>query len=395
MEKKIFTNAKIIFGSQLIENGFLIVEDKKITDIGKNTMFTKEKNREIIDCQNNFLSPGFIDLHCHGGGGNDFMDGNVDAIISAARMHLSHGTTSIYPTTLTSTDDELYIFFDNYENAKKVKKNMPNLMGIHLEGPYFSPMQSGAQSQTLMQTPSKENYMKLISKAHGNISRWSSAPEIDGALELGKDLSRLGIMASIAHSNATYDEVLLALESGYSHITHLYSAMSTITKKNGYRILGVLESAFLIDELTVEIIADGHHLPIELLKLIIKTKSNDSICLVTDSMRGAGMPEGPSILGSLSEGQNVIIENGVAKMPDRTAFAGSVATTDRLVRVMVKDVGMNIVDAVKLMTINPAKFMNIHNRKGSIGVGKDADLLIFDKDINIKSIYVGGEKINL
>lgn len=395
MEKKIFTNAQIIFGTQLIENGFLIVKDRKITDIGKNIIFSEEENSEIIDCQNNFLSPGFIDLHCHGGGGHDFMDGNVDAIIHASRLHLSHGTTSIYPTTLTSTDDELYTFFDNYEKAKKIKVNMPNLMGIHLEGPYFSPLQSGAQSQTLMQIPSKENYMKLISKANGNISRWSSAPEIEGALELGKDLSRLGIMASIAHSNATYAEVLLALESGYSHITHLYSAMSTITKKDGYRILGVLESAFLIDELTVEIIADGHHLPIELLRLIIKTKSNDTICLVTDSMRGAGMPEGPSILGSLSDGQNVIIENGVAKMPDRTAFAGSVATTDRLVRVMVKDVGMNIVDAVKLMTINPAKFMNIHNRKGSIGIGKDADLLIFDKDINIKSIYVGGEKVSI
>ncbi|MGF6906475.1 N-acetylglucosamine-6-phosphate deacetylase [Fusobacterium sp. PH5-44] len=395
MKKKIFTNAKIIFGTQLIENGFLSVENGKVIDIGKNFIFSKEKSSEIIDCQNNFLSPGFIDLHCHGGGGHDFMDGDVKAIVGGARMHLSHGTTSIYPTTLTSTDDELYTFFDNYENACQIKENMPNLMGIHLEGPYFSPKQCGAQSQTLMQIPSKKNYMKLIDKAHGNIARWSSAPEIDGALELGKDLSRLGIMASIAHSNATYKEVLLALESGYSHITHLYSAMSTITKKDGYRILGVLESAFLIDELSVEIIADGHHLPSELLKLIIKTKSNDSICLVTDSMRGAGMPEGPSILGSLSDGQNVIIENGVAKMPDRTAFAGSVATADRLVKVMVKDVGMSIVDAVKLMTINPAKFMNIHNKKGSIGIGKDADLLIFDNDINIKSIYIGGKKINI
>ena len=395
MKKRIFINAQIIFGHQLIKNGFLIVENGKISDIGTNKTFIEEENNEIINCHNNFLSPGFIDLHCHGGGGHDFMDGSVDAIIKAAKMHLSHGTTSIYPTTLTSPDEELYTFFDNYENALKIKENMPNLMGIHLEGPYFSPLQSGAQPQSLMQNPVEENYLKLIDKANGNIARWSSAPEIDGALQLGRNLSRLGIMASIAHSNATYKEVLLALESGYSHITHLYSGMSTISKKDGYRILGVLESAFLLDELTAEIIADGHHLPTELLQLIIKTKSNDSICLVTDSMRGAGMPEGPSILGSLSNGQHVIIENGVAKMPDRTAFAGSVATTDRLVRVMVKDVGMKIVDAVKLMSTNPAKFMNIHDNKGTIGIGKDADLLIFDEDINIKNVFVGGKRVNI
>lgn len=392
MEKINFINAKIIFGSELIENGYLTVENGMIIDIGQSRNFqTTEEN--IVDCKGNYLSPGFVDIHCHGGGGADFMDGNVESIVTAARLHLKHGTTSIFPTTLTCPDEELYTFFENYEKAKNISENMPNLMGIHLEGPYFSPKQCGAQSLELMQIPLKDNYLNLIKKSNGNIARWSSAPELDGALALGKELSKKKIMASIAHSNASYEEVLLALESGYSHITHLYSAMSTITRKDGYRVLGVLESSFLLDDLTVEIIADGHHLPPELLKLIIKTKDNNSICLVTDSMRGAGMPEGDSILGSYNHGQRVIIENGVAKLPDKSAFAGSVATTDRLVRVMVKDVGMNIVDAVKLMTLNPAKFMSIDKEKGSISVGKDADLLIFDEDINIKDIFVKGKRI--
>jgi N-acetylglucosamine-6-phosphate deacetylase len=272
---------------------------------------------------------------------------------------------------------------------------MPHLMGIHLEGPYFSPIQCGAQSKEYMQTPTPERYMKILDVGGNDIARWSSAPEIDGALELGRELSKRRIMASIAHSDATYDEVLKAIESGYTHVTHLYSGMSSITRKGGFRVLGVVESAYLFDDLTIEIIADGCHLPPELLKLIVKNKCNSSICLVTDSMRGAGMPEGSSILGSKSNGQEVIIEGGVAKLLDHTSFAGSVATTDRLVRVMTKNAGLSIIDAVNMMTINPAKFMHIDNKKGSISIGKDGDLIVFDENINIKKIFIAGEPIIL
>jgi len=212
-------------------------------------------------------------------------------------------------------------------------------------------------------------------------------------MEFGRFLKEKNILPSIGHSNAIYEEVIEAFENGYTHITHLYSGMSGVRRINAYRYAGVIESAFLIDEMTVEIIADGTHLPSSLLKLIYKIKGPDKIALVTDSMRAAGMPEGESILGGIRDGQKVIVEDGVAKLPDRTAFAGSVATADRLVRTMINIAEVPLIDAVRMMTTTPAKIMKIDDRKGSIVVGKDADLVIFDEDINIQTTMVEGEVV--
>ena len=208
-----------------------------------------------------------------------------------------------------------------------------------------------------------------------------------------RQIFKKNILPSIGHSNAIYEEVIEAFENGYTHITHLYSGMSGVRRINAYRYAGVIESAFLIDEMTVEIIADGAHLPSSLLKLIYKIKGPDKIALVTDSMRAAGMPEGESILGGIRDGQKVIVEDGVAKLPDRTAFAGSVATADRLVRTMINIAQVPLIDAVRMMTTTPAKIMKIDDRKGSIVVGKDADLVIFDEDRNIQTTMVEGEVV--
>lgn len=181
--------------------------------------------------------------------------------------------------------------------------------------------------------------MRILEHAQGCIARWSLAPELPGALQMADRLVPLGIVLSAGHTAATYDEMSAAYDHGVRHLTHFYSGMSTIVRKGGFRVLGVVESGYLIDGLSVELIADGMHLPPPLLKMILKCKDHEKICLCTDSMRGAGMPDGPSILGSLKDGQQVIIEDGIAKMPDRTCFAGSVATDDRLVRVMVQKAG--------------------------------------------------------
>ena len=194
----------------------------------------------------------------------------------------------------------------------------------------------------------------------------------------------------MGHSDAGFEDIVNAMEHGYSQITHFYSAMSTITRKRGRRVLGLIECGYLFDRLKVEIIADGIHLPPELLKLILKCKNHDDICLVTDSMRGAGMPDGPSLLGSKKNGVPVIIEDGIANMPDFSSFAGSVATTDRLVRVMVQKAGLPVWEAVKMASLNPASFLGIQETYGSIQPGKSADLLIFDDDIRISSVYVSG-----
>ena len=389
MEHFIFTNARIVLPDTILDDHYLSVKNGVIESIGKGTPDREQLNScTTVDCGGQYLSPGFI--HCHGGGRADFMDGHMEDILTAARAHLIHGTTGICPTTLTCSDEELFTFFESFRQAREVTEQMPHLLGIHLEGPYFSPAQAGAQPPKYLVHPRPEHYHEILRRGQGNIVRWSAAPELPGALELGDELAGKGIKVSMGHSDAGFEDIVNAMEHGYSQITHFYSAMSTITRKRGRRVLGLIECGYLFDRLKVEIIADGIHLPPELLKLILKCKNHDDICLVTDSMRGAGMPDGPSLLGSKKNGVPVIIEDGIANMPDFSSFAGSVATTDRLVRVMVQKAGLPVWEAVKMASLNPASFLGIQETYGSIQPGKSADLLIFDDDIRISSVYVSG-----
>lgn len=248
--------------------------------------------------------------------------------------------------------------------------------------------QRGAQDPKYIKAPQPEEYEQILS-ASNRIIRWSAAPELSGTSAFARRLREKSVLPSIAHSDAVYEEVVEAFELGFRHVTHLYSGMSTIIRKDGFRYPGVLESAYAIDEMTVEIIADNCHLPPELLKLVYKSKGPDQIALVTDSMRAAGQPEGESILGSLQKGQRVIVEDGVAKLLDKTAFAGSVATADRLVRTMVQAAEVPLSDAIRMMSSTPAKILGLKN-KGVLSAGYDADMVIFDRDIRVKMTIVGG-----
>lgn len=386
--KTVFTNGRIILTDRILDGYSVIVEDGVISDVTKgNTAADK-----VVDLGGRYLAPGFIDMHTHGAGGHDFMDGTEEAIKGACMTHLSHGTTSIVPTTLTCLNSELFNFFEVFRKVKADWHEGPNLLGIHLEGPFFNAAQAGAQDPKFLQLPTRENFMPILEAGGADIMRISVAVELEGALELGEELKKRGVIAAIGHSDATYAEVAKAVEAGYSFVTHLYSGMSALHRVGPYRVLGVVESAYLFDELGVEIISDGKHLPPELLRLIVKNKGIDNICLITDSMRGAGMPEGSRPkLGSLTNGQETLIRDGVAMMPDLKAFAGSVCTTDRCVRTMYKLAGVSLPDAVRMMTANPARVLGIDGSKGTIAKGMDADLVVFDEDINISSVYVGGE----
>lgn len=320
------------------------------------------------------------------------MDGTVEAFLGAAMMHAAHGTTSMLPTTLTCPDEELYRVFQTYKEASSLNSKGSRFLGLHLEGPFFSPAQAGAQDPGYLKYPLPENYMGLLD-ATDDILRWSIAPELDGALDMGKELDRRGIVASIGHSDAIYEDVVKAFEAGYRHITHLYSAMSGITRRNARRYAGVIEAAYLIDGMTVEIIADGVHLPAPLLQFVYKFKGPEKTALCTDAMRAAGMPDGEYILGSLKAGQPVIVEEGVAKLPDRSAFAGSVATTDRLVRTMVEIAGVPLQDAVRMMSCTPAEIVGVSERKGSLKEGMDADIVLFDEKIDVYATIIEGKLI--
>jgi N-acetylglucosamine-6-phosphate deacetylase len=250
--------------------------------------------------------------------------------------------------------------------------------------------QRGAQDARYIRNPDPEEYKEILS-AFSCIKRWSAAPELKGAIEFGRYLGSKSVLPSIAHTDAIYEEVMEAFENGYTLATHLYSGMSGVTRRNAFRYAGVIESAYLIDEMDVEIIADGIHLPAPLLKLVYKIKGTERTALITDAMRAAGMPAGESILGNIRSGLKVIIEDDVAKLPDRSSFAGSVATADRLIRSMVSLAGVPLAEAVRMITNTPAKILQIADRKGALEAGKDADVVIFDSGINIQMTIINGE----
>lgn len=384
--KTAIRNVRLVQDGQIIPCDIVLEDDlvAQITPVGQS-----EPSLPGVEGDGLYLSHGFIDIHCHGGGGADFMDGTEDAWRTAARLHLKHGTTCMTPTTLSATTEELLRAFEIFYRCRDDLQDGCRMLGLHLEGPYFSHAQAGAQDPSQMRDPDAAEAALMLEKCP-DIVRWSLAPELPGALEMGRALTDREVLASIGHSDATYAEVKQALEAGFTHVTHLYSGCSTITRVGGFRRGGIVEAAYVLDGLTSEIIADGCHLPAELLEMAYRFIGPKRLCLITDAMRGAGQTSGESILGSLENGQKVIIEDGVAKMPDRKAFAGSVATADRLVRNMVQLAGASLPDAVEMMTATPARIIGRSHVTGTVAPGRKADLVLFDENINVKKVWTDG-----
>jgi N-acetylglucosamine-6-phosphate deacetylase len=380
-------NGKIITPYRIIPHGTVVISEGKIRDVQAGNI--EVPNALEIDAGGKYITPGFIDMHVHGGGGYDFMDGSEEAFLKIAQTHAQYGTTSMVPTTLTSEKADLLQTLACYEQARQHNTKGAHLLGMHLEGPYFALNQRGAQDPRYIRNPDPEEYKEVLAKSP-SILRWSAAPELAGAIEFGKYLRSRGVIAAVAHTDAIYEEVLEAFENGYSLVTHLYSAMNGVTRRNAFRYAGTVEAAYLLDEMDVEIIADGIHLPAPLLKLVYKIKGPGRTALITDAMRAAGMPPGESTLGSLKNGLKVIVEDGVAKLPDRTAFAGSVATADRLVRNMINLASVPLLEAVQMITSTPARIMGVDKFKGSLLPGKDADIILFDEQVTIDTTIVGG-----
>ncbi len=382
--------ARVITPYRIIEDGEICIAQGKILSVGQRHTDTDAESETFLDAGGRYAAPGFVDIHTHGAGGHDFMDCTPQAFLEAAKMYVRHGATTVLPTTLACPGDELLRMIDVFESVRD-KSEGANLYGLHLEGPYFAMGQRGAQDPAYIHPPREEEYREILA-ASQHIVRWSAAPELPGSAAFASCLRQEGVLPSIGHSDAEYNQVVEAFECGFRHVTHLYSGMSGMVRRNSYRYPGVIESAYMLDEMTVEIIADGRHLPPSILSLVYRSKGPDKTALVTDSMRAAGMPDGKSILGSLSAGQEVIVEEGVAKMPDRTAFAGSVATADRLVRNMVQLAHVPLIDAVRMMTSTPARIASISS-KGILAGGYDADVVLFDDDVTVWKTLVGGKVV--
>jgi N-acetylglucosamine-6-phosphate deacetylase len=352
----LFLNFNVIDKGEITKGMPVYISNGKIEAVPQ----TPDDNTEIIDGRSErYLSAGFIDIHTHGGGGFDFMDADPAEYNAISRHHTSHGTTALYPTTVSASREELVMSVKAFKEAKKLSGGAA-LLGLHLEGPYLAMSQKGAMDPKYIRNPVPDEYMELC-EISDDIKRITLAPELDGSIELCSYLKKRGIVASIGHTDAVCSDVKKAFkEGGCRLMTHLYSAMSMTRRIGINRFGGAVEAAYLLDDMYVEIIADGIHLPEELLKLIYKINGDSRIALITDSMRGSGMEQGSkAMLGSRKNGLMVLIEDGVAKLPDHTAFAGSIATADRLIKTMINTAGVSLQSAVKMMTAVPAQIMNV------------------------------------
>ena len=380
-----FVGGRVILGDVIADDVSVYTRDDRILAITQADLVYDV----LHDVKGAYVSPGFIDIHVHGGGGREFSDGKIEDFLYISELHAKHGTTTMLPTAGAATT-ETYV--NMFETFRRLQKNdnphgayMPS---IHMEAPYFAPSQVGAQGP-LIRGFDKEEYTMLIERYGDLICRWSAAPELEGAREFARACRQNGIRLSIGHSDAEYDCVMEMFEEGFDCVTHLYSCTSTVHRKNAYRYAGIVEAAYMLDDMDVELIADGKHLPAALLRFAVKHKCVDRICIITDATRCAGLPDGAE---KMFENPGFIIEDGVAKLPDRSAFSGSVCTTNRLVRNMRDMAGVSLTDAVKMASANPARVAGLCDR-GALRAGAYADIVVFDENIDVSLTMVNGRVV--
>ena len=372
-------NGRILTPQGWLEGGSVIVEDGKIAEVSNNNFAIE--GAEIIDAKGCDIVPGGIEMHVHGGGGRDFMEGEEEAFRVAVDAHMQYGTTSIFPTLSSST---VPMIEKACETCTKLmaEPNSP-ILGLHLEGPYFNPKQAGAQIPEWIKAPVKEEYEYLLEK-WPCLKRWDEAPELEGSHEFIKCCCKHGVLPSIGHTRAKYDEVAAANELGMTHATHFYNAMPVVYKNREFKETGTVESIFALENMTVEMIADGIHVPPVMLRMIYQIKGVERTALITDALACAASKDDTAF------DPRVVLEDGVCKLADRSALAGSIATMDRLVRTCVQQAGIPMEDACRMISETPAKIMGVYDRKGSLEKGKDADIIFFDKALELTFVMQMG-----
>lgn len=377
-------NSRII-ANGTIRKGDILVRDNEIVD--DNFAGELPANCEVLDAGGQYMSPGFIDIHVHGGAGYDIMDCTEEAFCEVANIHLKNGATTIVPTAVSADMESI---FRMIEVCKKAAAKCPSIYGLHLEGPYISVNQKGAHNEKFLHAPSVEETERLLAVGKGIIRRVTAACELPGMKVFAETMRENGIALSLGHSDATAEIALDAFEWGFSHVTHLYSATPSVRKINQTVLAGVLEAAYLNDNVTVELIADGKHAAVHALQLALKIKGADHIALVTDGLRPAGTDVTESYLGEKLPENRIIIEDGVAKVPDRSTFAGSIATAGLVLKKGVTHYGLSLNDTVKMLSETPAKILGIKNL-GRIQKGYIADLVLFDDEYNISRVIKNGQ----
>lgn len=375
-------NARILTPQGWLKNGSVILRDNKILEVTNCDLAVI--GAELIDAKGMYVVPGGVEMHVHGGGGRDFMEGTEDAFRAAIEAHAKHGMTSIFPTLSSSTVPMIVQAVETCDKLMK-EKDSP-VLGLHLEGHYLNIKKAGGQLPENIKDPDPNEYIPIVENSPC-LARWDAAPELPGAIQFGKYCAAKGILPSIAHTQAEYNDVLAAFKAGFTHVTHFYNAMPGFHNKREYKYEGTVESVYLIDDMTVECVADGIHVPPTILRMAYKMKGVERMALITDALACAASDS------QVAFDPRVVIEDGVCKLSDRSALAGSIATTDRLIRTMVQQAEIPLEDACRMVSETPARIMGVLDRKGTLQADKDADILVLDDKLDVRCVWQMGKVI--
>ncbi len=378
------TGGTLVLPDRLAPATALVIEGAKIAAVVPEQELGADVPR--VDAAGALVLPGLVDIHTHGAGGRLFNEADDDAWQTVLDVQLAHGVTTVLPTTMTASLEELTAALAQGRRWLSRSRPGAQVHGMHVEGPYFAREQAGAQDPAHIRNPDDGTVGRFLEYADV-IRLFTYAPELPGAIELTDRLVERGIVAAAGHSSARDTHLRAAMDRGLTHIIHLFSAQSTTVREGPWRRPGLLEASLAFDGLTVEVIADHRHLPTTLLQLAYKAIGPERLCLVSDATHGAGLPEGTRLkLGGL----DIRVQDGVAMLEDLSAFAGSTTLLDRMLQVMHFEVGLPLVEVVRMATLNPARAVRLDAHKGSLEVGKDADLAFFSQDLSPLAAYQAG-----
>lgn len=374
-------NGEILTPQGWLKDGSVLISDGKILEVTNSDLAVI--GAKVIDAKGMYIVPGYVSMHSHGGGGHDFTEATPEAFQAATEAHLKHGATTIFPTLSSSSFDTIRQAVETCEQLMAAGNGQ--IQGLHIEGPYLNRKMAGKQWEDCLKDPDPNEYLPLLDSTTC-IKRWDISPELPGAHEFAHETTSRGILTAITHTEAEYDEIKAAYQAGFTHAAHFYNAMPGFHKRREYKYEGTVESVYLTDPMTVEVIADGIHLPATILKLVYKVKGVEKTCLVTDALKYAAYD------GEVDD-PRYIIENGVCKLADHSSLAGSIATMDKLVQVMAFKANIPVADAIRMASETPANIIGIGDRKGTLQRGKDADILILDKKLNVRCVFSQGNMV--
>ena len=375
-------NGHILTPQGWMKDGSVLISDGKILEVTNSDLAVI--GAKVVDAKGMYIVPGFVAMNIHGGGGFDFSDCTEEAFEGAVAAHQRYGATTIFPTVLAR---DLAKIEQAAEVCERVmKKNDGPVLGLHIEGPYLNPKMAASLFVDRESDPDPAEYEELLERTRC-VRRWDASPELPGALEFARHLKAKGILAAISHTEAEFDLIRTAYEAGFTHAAHFYNAMPGFHKRREYKYEGTVESVYLMNDMTVEVIADGRHLPPTILRLVYKLKGVERTCLVTDAL-ACSANEGKPI-----DDPRIIIEDGVCKLADHSSLVGSIATMDALVRTMVQKADIPLADAIRMASETPARLMGVSDRTGTLQKGKDADVVILDRKLNVRAVWSMGRLV--